>query len=128
MAQPTYDELVRQNQQLGERVADLEAQVVRLTQLLDQANRKAKRQAAPFSKGQSKKAPKPPGRKPGPDYGTPAFRSAPPPRKINETHESVLPARCPACGGAVHETHVACQFQVEIPRRPLYRRFNVHVG
>ena len=128
MAQPTYDELVRQNQQLGERIADLEAQVVRLTQLLDQANRKAKRQAAPFSKGQSKKAPKPPGRKPGPDYGTPAFRSAPPPRKINETHESVLLARCPACGGAVHETHVACQFQVEIPRRPLYRRFNVHVG
>jgi transposase len=113
---------------LGERIADLEAQVVRLTQLLDQANRKAKRQAAPFSKGESKKAPKPPGRKPGSGYGKPAFRAVPPPGKIDEVHEAALPARCPWCGGAVDQTHVACQYQVEIPRRPTYRRFNVHVG
>ncbi len=128
MAQPTYDELVRENQRLGERLGDLEAQVVRLTQLLEQATRKAKRQAAPFSKGSPKSSPKRPGRKPGPDYGKPAFRSAPPPGKIDEVHEAALPAKCPACGGAVHETRVACQFQVEIPRKPIYRKFNVHVG
>ena len=128
MAQLTYDELLRENQRLRDRVADLEAQVQRLTQLLEQATRTAKRQAAPFSKGSPKPEPKPPGRKPGPDYGTPAFRAAPPPRKIDEVHEAVLPARCPACGGRVHETQVACQYQVEIPRRPIYRKFNVHVG
>jgi transposase len=128
MAQPTYDELLGENQRLRERIADLEAQVARLSQLLEQATRTAKRQAAPFSKGLPKPEPKPPGRKPGSDYGTPAFRSAPPPRKIDEVHEAPLPARCPACGGHVQETQVASQYQVEIPRRPIYRKFNVHVG
>src|SRR5262249_38201039 len=28
----------------------------------------------------------------------------------------------------VVETHVALQYQVEIPRRPIHRQFNVHVG
>jgi transposase len=113
---------------LERRIAELEARVAQLERLLEQATRTAKRQAAPFSKGPPKPDPRPPGRKPGPDYGPSAFRSAPPPRKIDETHEAVLPVRCPACGGAVHETHTACQYQVEIPRRPIYRRFNVHIG
>ncbi len=43
-------------------------------------------------------------------------------------HEAVLPRRCPTCGGAVHQTHTACQYQVEIPRKPIYRKFNVSVG
>jgi len=128
MAQPTYDELLRENERLRDRIGDLETQVARLTHLLEQATRASKRQAAPFSKGEPKHDPKPPGRKPGPDYGTPAFRSAPPPRKIDEVHEAALPARCPACGGSVLETRVASQYQVEIPRRPIYRKFNVHVG
>lgn len=135
MAQPTYDELVGENQRLRERLGELEARVVelegqvaKLTQLLEQTQRTNKRQAAPFSKGSPKSSPKRPGRKPGPDYGKPAFRSAPPPGKIDEVHEAVLPRRCPTCGGAVHETRVACQFQVEIPRKPIYRKFNVHVG
>jgi transposase len=113
---------------LERRIAELEARVAQLERLLEQATRKPKRQAAPFSKGEPKNDPQPPGRKPGPDYGTPAFRAAPPPHRIDETHEAVLPARCPVCGSAVHPTHVACQYQVEIPRRPIYRRFNVHIG
>lgn len=113
---------------LERRIAELEARVAQLEKLLEQATRTAKRQAAPFSKGEPKPNPKPPGRKPGPDYGPPAFRAAPPSGRIDEVHEAVLPARCPACGGAVHETHVAWQYQVEIPRQPIYRQFNVHVG
>lgn len=113
---------------LERRIAELEARVAQLERLLEEATRTAKRQAAPFSKGEPKKDPKSPGRKSGPDYGTPAFRAAPPPGKIDEVHEAALPARCPACGGVVHETHVACQYQVEIPRRPIHRKFNVHVG
>ena len=142
MAQPSYSQLVelfaekdrqiadkdRQIARLEARVAELETQVERLTKLLEQSQRTNKRQAAPFSQGPPKADPKPPGRKPGADYGKPAFRAAPPPGQIAEVHEAVLPDRCPACGGAVHKTHVACQYQVEIPRQPIYRKFNVPVG
>jgi len=114
--------------ELEHRIAELEARIAQLERLLEQATRTAKRQAAPFSKGTPKPDPKPPGRKPGPDYGKPAFRSAPPPRKIDEVHDAVLPARCPGCGGAVHRTHTARQYQVEIPRRPIYRQFNIPIG
>jgi transposase len=120
--------LERRIAELEAHVAQLEAKVAKLTQLLEQATRTAKRQAAPFSKGEPKATPKLPGRKPGPDYGTPAFRAAPPPRKIDEVHEAALPLNCPACGGVVLETHLACQYQVEIPRQPICRQFNVHVG
>jgi transposase len=142
MAQPTYQQLLDLLAQRDRRIAELEAcvallkahvveleaQITRLTRLLEQATRASKRQAAPFSKGPPRPEPRPPGRKPGPDYGTPAFRAAPPPGRIDETHEAPLPVRCPACGGSVQETQVACQYQVEIPRRPIYRKFNIHVG
>lgn len=114
--------------ELERRITELEARIAQLERLLEQATRSAKRQAAPFSKGAPQADPKPPGRKRGPDYGTPAFRAAPPPSRIDEVHEAPLPARCPSCGGSMRETHVACQYQVEIPRRPIYRKFNVHVG
>jgi transposase len=39
-----------------------------------------------------------------------------------------LPSACPDCGGPLDESHVAQQFQVEIPRTPIHRQFNVHVG
>ncbi len=114
--------------ELARRIAELEARIAQLERMLEQAHRGNKRQAAPFSKGTPKPDPKPPGRKSGPEYGRPAFRAAPPPSRIDEVHEAVLPVRCPWCGGRVHETHVAHQYQVEIPRRPLYRKFHVHVG
>jgi transposase len=114
--------------ELERRIAEFEARIAQLERLLEQATRTAKRQAAPFSRGEPKKDPRPPGRKSGPDYGTPAFRAAPTSSKIGEVHEAVLPARCPSCGGRVHPTHVACQYQVEIPRKAIYRKFNVHVG
>src|SRR5436305_3280185 len=39
-----------------------------------------------------------------------------------------MPEQCPHCGGAVDETDVQQQYQTEIPRRPTYRQFNVHIG
>jgi transposase len=111
---------------LRHRVSQLEAQVERLTSQLQQAQRDGKRQAAPFAKGPPKAEPKRPGRKPGPDYGPKAHRQ--PPAHIDEVHEAPLPEVCPGCGGPVEETHVAHQYQVEIPRRPIHRQFNVHVG
>jgi transposase len=111
---------------LRRRVAELETQVQRLTRLLEEQRRAGKRQAAPFSKGKPKKEPKKPGRKPGADYGTKGHR--PPPEPIDEVHEALLPGACPDCGGPVDETHIDQQYQVEIPRQPIHRQFNVHVG
>src|SRR5271155_5289318 len=104
-------------QALQRRVLELQAEVERLRRLLDDALRAAKRQAAPFAKGEPSPHPKKPGRKPGKDYGTKAHRPPPSPEQIDEVHEAPLPNACPDCGGPLDETHVAQQFQVEIPRK-----------
>jgi len=118
-------ELRARNAQLELHVAQLEARIAKLEALLDAATRAGKRQAAPFSKGPPKTNPKPPGRKPGPDYGTKAFRAVPP--VIDETLEAPLPEHC-ACGGTIVPDTIEAQYQTEIPRRPIHRQFNVHVG
>src|SRR5262245_61626226 len=115
-------------QSLQRQVRDLQAENERLRQQLDEATRAGKRQAAPFAKGEPKPAPRKPGRKPGKDYGPKAHRQPPSPGEINEVHEAPLPDRCPGCGGPLDETHVAQQFQVEIPRQPIHRQFNIHIG
>ena len=120
MAQPTYE-------QLQQRVAELEAQVRQLTAQLQEVLRANKRQAAPFSKGPPKDPPATPGRKAGENYGTKAHREIPR-RKPDEVIEVPLPDVCPDCGGPCTEDHHAQQFQVEIPRRPILRRFDIHVG
>lgn len=135
MAEPTYEELRAENRQLREgnarlnrRVAELERVVEELRQELEKSQRAAKRQAAPFSKNPPKAAPKRPGRKPGPDYGRHEFRRPPEPHKLDETHEALLPEECPGCGGAIGETGCRPQYQVDLPQRPIYRQFNVHLG
>ena len=112
---------------LERRIAELESRVHELERLLSEAVRTTKRQAAPFSQGIPKANPKTPGRKPGDDYGTQAFRTLPdrPPDQIIPVK---APKRCPSCGGRVRETHVDRQFQIEIPRRAILRRFDLHIG
>ena len=108
------------------RIAGLEARIILLEQKLEAALRAGKRQAAPFSRGLPKDNPKRPGRKKGNDYGTKAFRAVPP--VIDEEYDAPLPERCPKCGGRVVASHVDHQYQAEIPRRPIYRQFNVAIG
>jgi transposase len=115
-------------QALQRRLRDLRAENERLRRQLDEATRAAKRQAAPFAKGRPADQPKKPGRKPGKDYGPKAHRQSPSPEQIDEVHEAPLPDRCPDCGGPLDQTHIAQQFQVEIPRRPIHRQFNIHIG
>src|SRR5947209_6043402 len=112
---------------LLKRVAELEALVADLSRRLEEALRGGKRQAAPFAKRPPKPTPNPPGRKAGDAHGPHGHRPPPPPDQIDELHEARLPDHCP-CGGAVAETEVVAQFQTDIPRRPIVRRFNVHVG
>jgi transposase len=128
MAVPLDDELWHENQQLRRRVADLEAQLQTLTRRLEEALRAGKRQAAPFRKGPPKPNPKTPGRKSGAAHGRHGHREPPPAEQVHETHEAPLPDACPHCGSGVAETGVELQYQTEIPRRPIYRQFHVHVG
>src|SRR5262245_5251375 len=113
---------------LQRRVHELQAENERLRGQLDAALRAGKRQAGPFAKGEPTPNPRKPGRKPGKDYGTKAHRQPPTPDQIDEVHEAPLPDRCPDCGGPLDQTHTARQYQVEIPRKPIHRQFNVHVG
>lgn len=115
-------------QRLGQDNESLRQENQRLEAELDQARRQSKRQAAPFSKGPPKSQPKTPGRKPGSAHGRHAHREPPAPGAVDEVLDAPLPGACPHCGAMVHETQVATQFQTEIPRRPLIRQFNVHVG
>src|SRR4029453_13330827 len=75
--------------------------------------RAAKRQAAPFSKGDPTPHPKRPGRKPGAAYGTRAHRRAP--AHVDQVVQVGLPACCPGCGGALALERVAVQYQEELP-------------
>ncbi|MEO7404643.1 MAG: IS66 family transposase [Burkholderiales bacterium] len=105
----------------------LSEQVSKLTAALEEERRRGKRQAAPFSKGPPVAEPKSPGRKSGKRHGPHAHRSVPP--RIDETYDVPLLPECPHCGDKhVSETDVAVQYQTEIPRTVIYRRFDVCVG
>lgn len=112
-----------------ERIAALEAQVAQLTAKLAESQRSEKRQAAPFRKGPPVSEPKQPGRKSGDQYGKHARRAVPTDDELDETIDVPLPRCCPHCRSSdVRESHVASQYQVELPAQPIQRRFDVHVG
>jgi transposase len=135
MDAPSYQQLRLENQQLREQLAQRDRCIDRLEQTvrdlqkrLEEAERQAKRQAAPFSRGAPKQKPKKPGRKPGNEHGRHAHRLPPPPERVDETHDAPLPPQCPDCGGPIIEDHLDQQFQTEIPRQPIVRRFDIHCG
>jgi transposase len=122
------ERLRRENEQLRQENERLRGELDEARASLDLAQRQAKRQAAPFSKGPPKPRPKRPGRKAGKAHGRHGHRLPPSPAGVDEVLEAPLPQACPHCGGGVRQTGVATQYQTEIPRRPLIRQFNVHVG
>ena len=122
-------DLLRQdNERLQRENERLQRELAEARQQLEQARRQSKRQAAPFSKGPPKAEPERPGRKSGDAHGRHGHRPPPEPGEVDEVHEAPLPDACPGCGDEVEETGTAAQFQTEIPRKPLIRRFNVHLG
>jgi transposase len=128
MAAPTYDDLLAENQRLRQQLEALQRTCDDLRQQLEDTRRAGQRQAAPFAKGPPKPQPKPPGRKAGASHGRHGHRPSPPPERVDEAHDAPLPGACPDCGGPVEETHLATQFQTDIPRRPVVRRFDIHCG
>jgi transposase len=113
--------------QRDRRIDQLEARIGQLEQIIEQLRRGGKRQAAPFAKGPPKLNPRKPGRKRGEDYGTKAFRAAPP--VIHENYEAPLPNCCPHCGGGdLQYQRTTRQYQTEIPTEVIHRRFHIAVG
>ena len=91
------------------------------------ARRAGFRQAAPFAKDRPQGRGRRPGRRAGTQYGRKACR--PRPARVDQTLEAPVPTACPDCGGSVEVTHVASQYQEEIPEvRPIVRRFDIEVG
>lgn len=107
-------------------LAAANARIEKLLALVASLQRGQKRQAAPFSKGPPKPDPKTPGRKPGDAYGRHAHRAIP--SIINQTYEAPLPLHCPHCRGDIDFEKIEPQYQTEIPRKPIQRKFNVHIG
>ena len=123
---PTVEELLKENQSLREQLKKAQAETEWLRKLLEEALRSLKRQAAPFSKGEPKSNPNRPGRKSGSDYGQRAFRAVP--KRVNEEIAVPLPKKCPHCGGRVVHDDTQPQFQEDIVRQTIVRRFEVETG
>src|SRR5216683_2738986 len=121
-----WDRAQQQIEKQQREIRWLQQEVEHLRKELDAALRAGKRQAAPHSRGAPKTHPKRPGRKPGRDYGQHACR--PIPSRIDEQIGVPLPEHCPDCGGGVRFDSREAQYQEEIVRRTVVRRFDIAVG
>jgi len=141
-------ELEEENSRLREEVARLESELKRLREenealrraaaqrsedkaelaaQLMKEKRAARRQSAPFSKGEPKQNPKPPGRKRGAKYGQRASR--PRPERVDRTVAAPIPEACPRCQGPTREERTEEQFLVDLPEpRSDVTRILVGVG
>jgi transposase len=125
-AQQELERLREESQRLRKENERLKREAERLRRELEVALRASKRQAAPHSRGVPKRNPKRPGRKPGKRYGRQTCR--PIPARVDEQIAVGLPERCPHCGGGVEEKGCETQYQEEIVRRTMVRRFDIAVG
>ncbi len=118
-AQQEIDRLRKENERLQQ-------EAERLRRELEAALRASKRQAAPHSRGNPKANPRRPGRKLGRRYGRQVCR--PIPVRVDERITVPLPEQCPHCGGGVEPESCETQYQEEIVRRTIVRRFDIAVG
>jgi transposase len=116
--QKELERLEEENQRLRE-------ENERLREDLEAAQRAAKRQAAPFSRGKPKAHPQPPGRKSGAAHGPHSHR--PIPDHVDEEIQVAAPEKCPDCGGPLTVERVDTQYQEEIVRRTYVRRFHIPI-
>jgi len=131
-----------------QRIADLEKEIAKRNRWIDQRDRRidkleqenerlrreiekwqqaAKRQAAPFSKGEPKRNPKRRGRKAGKRYGRRASR--PVPKRIDRIIEVPAPLFCPGCHKQAKLDHRESQWQTDIAlHEPLTTEFCIDVA
>jgi transposase len=118
-AQQEIERLRKENERL-------QREAERLRRELEAALRASKRQAAPHSRGNPIANPRRPGRKPGRGYGRHSCH--PIPARVDERITVPLPEHCPHCGGGVEPESCETQYQEEIVRRTIVRRFDIAIG
>ena len=119
------EQLRQEQERLRQERERLRQENDRLKRQLEEAQRASKRQAAPFSRGRRKVDPKPPGRKPGAAYGRRYGKAIP--KHVDEVIQVPLPARC-SCGGRFKVEKVEPQYQHEVVRKTIWRRFDIAIG
>ena len=119
------DQSQREKQRLEDENARLREENTRLRKDLEAAQRAAKRQAAPFSRGKRKNPPKSPGRKSGKQYGK--HRRRPIPDRVDEQIAVLAPDKCPECSGTLTVERIEPQYQEEIVRSTWIRRFDIPI-
>src|SRR5215472_11269498 len=117
------DRALEENERLQRQIERLKQENERLRRELEAALRASKRQAAPHSRGKPKDDAKKPGRKKGHQQAT-----RPTPSHVDEEIKVPLPEHCPHCGGDVEHEGWETQFQEEIVRRKIVRRFDIEMG
>jgi transposase len=113
--------------ELEKRIADVVAENKALRDQLDEAQRQAARQAAPFRRRDSKKVPDEKRKRPGRLKGHPGSHRVVP-THVDAEVDVPLPC-CPQCGGGVEEVEPIEQFIEEIPPvRPTVTRLVTYRG
>jgi transposase len=109
-------------EKLEARLAELEAEIVRLRQALDTQSREHTRQANRFRRRNLKKRRKKPGRKRGHPAAT---RPTPTPDRIVD----VPLTQCPDCQAPLYDRNTVTQFQTDLPPiAPIVTQFNIQTG
>ena len=119
------DQARKETERLERELERVQEENEQLRKDLELAQRAARRQAAPFSRGQLKSHPKSPGRKPGVAYGQHYRR--PIPEHVDQEIQVPVPGQCPDCGGPLTVERVEMQYQEEILRRTWVRRFHIPI-
>jgi transposase len=117
-------QLRQQREQLEQERERLRQENEKLKRQLEEAQRANKRQAAPFSRGTRKANPQPPGRKSGSGYGKRHGKAIP--ERVDEVILVPPPSQC-SCGGALQVERIDSQFQHEIVRKTIWRRFDIAI-
>ena len=117
------ERLRKENDRVKHENDRLKQETERLRRELEAALRASKRQAAPHSRGKTKSNPKRSGRKGGHKQAC-----RPIPSRVDEQITVPLPDCCRHCGGGVEQEGSEAQYQEEIVRRTVVRRFDIAVG
>src|SRR6266567_5743103 len=121
------EQLRQQQEQLEKDRERLRRENEKLKQQLEEAQRANKRPAAPFSRGKRKQNPQRPGRKPGAGYGQHHRKQIP--EQVDEVIAVPPPEHCsdPDCPGALQVEATQPQYQQEIVRKTIWRRFDIPI-
>jgi transposase len=115
----------REIARLKQRVAELEAELVKLRQQLEDVRRSQNRQAGRFRRRRTNPQPQKPGRCKGHRAD---LRPRPTPDQIDRVID-VSCKTCPDCNGPLYDPDVVVQYQTDLPPIvPIITQFNIETG